>query len=78
MYISNASTYIAGELKILEVNLKSEEVINFYLILVTFLIKAAIFMSADLSVSSHYVITLRRGRTRPRTREQLLLQNYKA
>ena len=33
-------------------------------------------MSADLSVSWHYVVTLRRGRTRPR--EQLLLQNYKA
>ena len=31
------------------------------------------FMSADLSVSRHYVITLRRGRPR----EQLLLQNYK-
>ena len=26
----------------------------------------------------HYVITLRRGRPRPRPREQLLLQNYKA
>ena len=39
-----------------------------------------IFMSADLSVSWHYVVTLRRGRTRTRTRprEQLLLQNYKA
>ena len=45
-----------------------------------------VFMSADLSVSWHYVVTLRRGRTRtrprmrPRTRprEQLLLQNYKA
>ena len=42
------------------------------------------FMSADLSVSWHYVVTLRRGRTRTRTRprtrprEQLLLQNYKA
>ena len=35
-----------------------------------------IIMSADLSVSWHYVVTLRRGRTRPR--EQLLLQNYKA
>ena len=35
-----------------------------------------VFMSADLSVSWHYVVTLRRGRTR--TREQLLLQNYKA
>ena len=41
-------------------------------------------MSADLSVSWHYVVTLRRGRTRTRTRprtrtrEQLLLQNYKA
>ena len=35
-------------------------------------------MSADLSVSWHYVATLRRGRTRPRPREQLLLQNYKA
>ena len=35
-----------------------------------------LFMSADLSVSWHYVVTLRRGRTRPR--EQLLLQNYKA
>ena len=37
-----------------------------------------IFMSADLSVSWHYVVTLRRGRTRTRPREQLLLQNYKA
>ena len=36
----------------------------------------SLFMSADLSVSWHYVVTLRRGRTRPR--EQLLLQNYKA
>ena len=38
------------------------------------------FMSADLSVSWHYVVTLRRGRTHTRTRprEQLLLQNYKA
>ena len=39
-------------------------------------------MSADLSVSWHYVVTLRRGRTRTRMRtrprEQLLLQNYKA
>ena len=35
-------------------------------------------MSADLSVSWHYVVTLRRGRTRTRPREQLLLQNYKA
>ena len=35
-----------------------------------------VIMSADLSVSWHYVVTLRRGRTRPR--EQLLLQNYKA
>ena len=35
-----------------------------------------VFMSADLSVSWHYVVTLRRGRPRPR--EQLLLQNYKA
>ena len=42
--------------------------------------KWTIFMSADLSVSWHYVVTLRRGRTRTRTRprEQLLLQNYKA
>ena len=37
-----------------------------------------VFMSADLSVSWHYVVTLRRGRTRTRPREQLLLQNYKA
>ena len=37
-----------------------------------------LFMSADLSVSWHYVVTLRRGRTHPRPREQLLLQNYKA
>ena len=39
-------------------------------------------MSADLLVSWHYVVTLRRGRTRTRLRtrlrEQLLLQNYKA
>ena len=43
-------------------------------------INNTIFMSADLSVSWHYVVTLRRGRTRTRTRprEQLLLQNYKA
>ena len=41
-------------------------------------ISDAIFMSADLSVSWHYVVTLRRGRTRTRPREQLLLQNYKA
>ena len=33
-----------------------------------------IFMSDDLSVSWHYVVTLRRGRMR--TREQLLLLNY--
>ena len=33
-------------------------------------------MSADLSVSRHYVVTLRRGRPRPR--EHLLPQNYMA
>ena len=40
------------------------------------LLESTLFMSADLSVSWHYVITLRRGRPRPR--EQLLLKNYKA
>ena len=44
----------------------------------TCLLVSYIFMSADLSVSWHYVVTLRRGRTRTRPREQLLLQNYKA
>ena len=54
---------------------------NTYLFNVTFYIsknRERIFMSADLSVSWHYVVTLRRGRTRTRPREQLLLQNYKA
>ena len=35
-----------------------------------------IFMSADMSVSWHYVITQRQRHTHPR--EQLLFQNYKA
>ena len=48
------------------------------LILATLLLILELFMSADLSVSWHYVVTLRRGRTRTRPREQLLLQNYKA
>ena len=57
----------------LEINVNTWSVLIFATLI-------CIFMSADLSVSWHYVITLRRGRTRPRTRprEQLLLQNYKA
>ena len=42
----------------------------------TFFLKIPVFMSADLSVSWHYGITLRRLGTRPCLREQLF-QNYK-
>ena len=31
-----------------------------------------------IQLDNFYVVTLRRGRPRPRPREQLLLQNYKA
>ena len=34
--------------------------------------------SVDTEPVFYYVVTLRRGRTRTRPREQLLLQNYKA